>query len=151
MDNKELITLVTGVIGDDVHITGIRVLEHALNDAGFKVVSLGIQVSQEEFINAAIETKAAAILISSLSGHGKVLCEGLKDKCLESGLTGVSLYIGGMLAINEPWEETEKAYKKLGFDRVYPPSTMPDTAVTDLENDLVKRKHEDRDTKQKAG
>jgi methanogenic corrinoid protein MtbC1 len=34
-------TLVTGVIGEDVHIMGIRIVEHALRDAGFKIVSLG--------------------------------------------------------------------------------------------------------------
>jgi methylaspartate mutase sigma subunit len=145
--SKPKATLVTGVIGDDVHITGIRVLEHAIRDAGFKVVPLGIQVSQEEFINAAIETKADAILISSLSGHGQVLCEGLKDKCVEASLENVRLYVGGMLAIDEPWEETERTYKRLGFDRVYPPSTMPDTAIADIKKDLVKRKHEYRGKK----
>ena len=51
-------TLVTGVIGDDVHVTGIRILEYALREAGFKIVSLGIQVSQVEFVHAALETKA---------------------------------------------------------------------------------------------
>jgi methylaspartate mutase sigma subunit len=49
-------TLVTGVIGDDVHVVGIRLLDHALKHAGFKVEALGVQISQEEFINAAIET-----------------------------------------------------------------------------------------------
>jgi methylaspartate mutase sigma subunit len=131
-------TLVTGVIGDDVHITGIRILEHALRDAGFKVISLGIQVSQEEFINAAIETKADAILVSSLSGHAKILSEGLRDKCIEAGLKHLRLYIGGMLAINEPWEETEKILRGMGFDRVYPPSTMPESVISDLNMDLVK-------------
>ena len=42
-------TLVTGVIGEDVHIMGIRIVEHALRDAGFRIVSLGAQVSQEQY------------------------------------------------------------------------------------------------------
>ncbi len=130
-------TLVTGVIGDDVHITGIRILEHALRSAGFKVVSLGIQVSPEEFIKAAIETKANAILVSSLGGHAKMWSEGLRDKCIEAGLKDIRLYIGGMLAIGETWEDTEKAFQKIGFDRAYPPFTMPAPIIKDLEADLV--------------
>jgi len=42
-------TLVTGVIGEDVHIMGIRIVEHALRGAGFRIVSLGAQVSQEQY------------------------------------------------------------------------------------------------------
>ncbi len=105
-------TLVTGVIGADVHIIGLRILEHALRDAGFKVISLGTQVSQQEFINAAIETKANAILVSSIGGHGKIQVEGLRDKCIEAGLKNIRLYIGGQLLYREPWEDTEKAFQK---------------------------------------
>ncbi|MGI6317741.1 MAG: cobalamin-dependent protein [Dethiobacteria bacterium] len=60
-DNNIQGTVVTGVIGEDVHIVGIRIIEQALNDNGFKVSSMGAQVSQEEFINAALETNADAI------------------------------------------------------------------------------------------
>ena len=140
INKKPKATLVTGVIGDDVHITGIKVLEHALSDAGFKVVSLGIQVTQEEYINAAIETKADAILVSSLTGHAKIASEGLREKCVEAGLKNIRLYIGGMLAIGDPkWEDTEKTFIDMGFDRVYPPFTLPGPVVADLEADLVKK------------
>ena len=132
-------TLVTGVIGEDIHITGIKILEHALRDAGFKVVSLGIQASQEEFVKAAIETDADAILVSSLGGHAKINVEGLRDKCIEAGLKDIHLYIGGILAIDEPWEDTKKTFEDLGFDRVYQPYTMPGPVIKDLEADFVKK------------
>jgi methylaspartate mutase sigma subunit len=134
-------TLVTGVIGDDVHVTGIRVLEHALRKAGFTVVALGVQVSQQQFIEAAIESKADAILVSSLGGHAKLASEGLKQKCIEAGLKDIRLYIGGMLATSgSPWEETEKTFKEMGFDRVYPPFTMPAPILADLEADFTKKR-----------
>ena len=79
-------TLVTGVIGEDVHIVGIRILEHALRNEGYTVAALGAQTSQEEFINAARETNADAILVSSLSGH----CGGCEGK---SGLARKNLRI----------------------------------------------------------
>jgi len=130
-------TVVTGVIGDDVHVIGIRLLEHALERAGFKVVRLGVQVSQEEFVHAAIETKADAILISSLGGHAKVFAEGLREKCTESGLAGIRLYLGGQLLIRGmSWEEIRKMYQEMGFDRVYPPDTKLSQAIIDLGSDL---------------
>ena len=130
-------TLVTGVIGDDVHIMGLRILEHALREAGYKVVSLGIQVSQEKFIEAAMETKADVIMVSSLGGHAKLLCEGFRNKCTEAGLKDILLYIGGNLSIGGSWDDIRTTFKDMGFDRVYPPVTLPDTAIKDIQADLL--------------
>jgi len=128
------VTLVTGVIGDDVHNIGIKVLEHALRKNGFKIVSLGIGVSQQEFIEAAVETKADGILVSSFSGHAEHLASGLREKCDEAGLNNIVLLIGGFLLLEQkPWEEVEKKYKDMGFNGVYPPGTTPTKVVEDLQ------------------
>lgn len=130
-------TLVTGVIGEDVHIVGIRIVEHALRNAGYKIVALGAQTTQEEFINAAREANARAILVSSLSGHANVLVAGLRDKCNEAGLKNILLYLGGQLIIGErEWSEVEKMYKKMGFNRVYKPDVEIPQIIKDLEADL---------------
>lgn len=134
---KEKGTLIIGVIGADAHIIGNKILTYALEEAGFKMVNLGCLVSQEEFINAAIEANADAILISSLYGMAMFDCQGLREKCVEAGLKDILLYIGGQLVtLQEEWEETERKFKELGFDRVYPPGTMPDKAIGDLKDDL---------------
>jgi len=134
-------TVVTGVIGEDVHVVGIRILEYALGEAGFKVVPLGSQVSQKEFIDAAIETNADAILISSLSGHASSLVPGLREKCIEAGLKDIVIYVGGYLLVGEmAWEGVEKRFKEMGIDRVYPPSTSPRLAMADLEADISARR-----------
>ena len=137
-DNKNAkATLVTGVIGEDVHIVGIRILEHALRNAGYKIVALGAQTTQEEFISAARETNARAILVSSLSGHAHVLVAGLRDRCNEAGMKNILLYLGGQLIIGEmEWPEVEKMYKKMGFDRVYNPDVEIPQVIKDLETDL---------------
>jgi methylaspartate mutase sigma subunit len=101
MANEGIIKVVTGTIGDDIHSFGIKVIEHALGDAGFQVVPLGIQTSQEDFIEAAVETNAGAILISSMSGHARLLCEGLREKCVEAGLKNIVLYLGGTLSTGD--------------------------------------------------
>ena len=137
-DNKNAkATLVTGVIGEDVHIVGIRILEHALRNDGYKIVALGAQTTQEEFISAARETNARAILVSSLSGHANVLVAGLRDRCNEAGMKNILLYLGGQLIIGEmEWPEVEKMYKKMGFDRVYNPDVEIPQVIKNLEADL---------------
>jgi methylaspartate mutase sigma subunit len=129
-------TLVTGVIGEDVHIIGIRIVEHALRNAGFRIVSLGAQVSQEQYIEAATETNADAILVSSLGGHASILVPGLREKCDEAGLKGILLYLGGQLIIGDmKWEDSVKMFKEMGFDRVYPPDIRLSQVMNDLETD----------------
>lgn len=130
-------TLVLGVIGTDVHAVGNRILDCCLTEAGFKVVNIGVMATQEEFINAAIETKADAILVSSLYGHGELDCRGLREKCIEAGIGDILLYVGGNLVVGKhPWAEVEALYKQMGFNRVYPPGTMPEEAIADLIEDL---------------
>jgi methylaspartate mutase sigma subunit len=140
-DKKSKGTVVTGVIGEDVHVVGIRILEYALGQAGFKVVPLGSQVSQKEFIGGAIEANADAILVSSLSGHAEALVPGLREKCVEAGIGDVLLYLGGYLLVGEmAWDEVEKKFRAMGIDRVYPPATSPTLAIADLESDISSRK-----------
>lgn len=143
-DNSESMgTVVTGVIGEDVHVVGIRIMEYALGQAGYKVVPLGSQVSQKEFINAALESDADAILISSLSGHAGALVPGFRGNCMEAGLDDVLLYLGGYLLVGEmPWEDVEKTFKELGMDRVYPPGVSPAAVIKDLEADIAARRRE---------
>jgi methylaspartate mutase sigma subunit len=134
-------TIVTGVIGDDVHNIGIKVIEHALKHKGYTVVTLGIRIPDEEYVAAAVETKADAIFVSSLSGHARALANTLRDKCVEAGLNDILLYIGGHLVIGQiPWADIEKTFKEMGFDRVYPATTLVATIIKDLEADLEKRK-----------
>lgn len=130
-------TLVMGVIGADVHAVGNKILEYAFRQAGFNVVNLGVMVPQEDYIKAAIETAADAILVSSLYGHGEMDCRGLREKCDEAGLSEVPLYVGGNLVVGKtPFEEVETKFKKMGFKRVYPPGTLPDVTIADLNTDL---------------
>jgi methylaspartate mutase sigma subunit len=130
-------TVVLGVIGADVHAVGNRVLEYALNEAGFKVVNIGVLSTQEEFIQAAAATGAQAILVGSLYGHGELDCRGFKDKCLESGLSKVLLYAGGNLVVGkQDFDAVQKHYESMGFDRVYSPGTLPDKVIADLLKDL---------------
>ncbi len=134
---KKTPTVITGTVGMDAHVIGTKVLSRALKDAGFNVVELGMQVSPEEFISVAQETKADAILMSSLYGMAELDLKGFNEKRMEAGLGDILMYIGGNLVIGryDP-KEIEPRFKKLGFNRVYAPGIEPEVGITDLKNDL---------------
>jgi methylaspartate mutase S subunit len=137
---KKAATVITGTVGMDAHVVGTKVVSRAFKDAGFSVVALGMQVSPEEFIRVAQETDASAILMTSLYGMADLDLQGFKQKCEEAGLGDVILYIGGILGIGRhDFKADEEKFKKLGFDRVYPPEADLAAAVEDLRRDLKAR------------
>lgn len=133
-------TLVTGVIGSDTHIVGNRILNISLEKAGYHVVALGALTPAEEFVDAAIETAADAILVSSLYGQGELDCRGFRDLCTEAGIGDVLLYVGGNLVVGkQSWESVEARFLEMGFDRAFPPGTRPEDVVAILEEDFSRR------------
>lgn len=134
MEKKKL---VLGVIGADCHAVGNKILDYTLTEAGFEVINIGVLSPQEDFINAAVETNADAIIVSSLYGHGEIDCRGLREKCDEAGLKGILMYVGGNIVVGkQDWNEVYDRFRAMGFDRVYPPGTSVDTTIHDLKEDL---------------
>lgn len=130
-------TLVTGVIGSDTHIVGNRILSMALEKAGYIVVALGALTPADEFIKAAVETAADAIMVSSLYGQGELDCRDFRNLCIEAGLEDILLYVGGNLVVGkQPWAEVEQRYRDMGFDRAFPPGTRTDAVIAALEDDF---------------
>lgn len=139
-DQRSKITLVTGVIGADTHIVGNRILSMALEKEGFNVVTLGALTPSEDFIKAAIETAADAILVSSLYGQGELDCRGFRDMCVEAGLENILLYVGGNLVVGkQSWEEVEQRFQDMGFDRAFPPGTRTNDVVALLDEDFASK------------
>jgi methylaspartate mutase S subunit len=135
-----MINIVTGTVGHDSHVIGIKILSRVLREEGFKVTELNALTPPEEFIRVAQETAADAIMISSLYGMAELDLEGFKEKCIEAGLGGVLLYLGGILAVGKhEFKEDETKFRNMGFDRVYPPNISLKIVLEDLKNDLKKK------------
>lgn len=133
--------MVTGVIGADTHIVGNRILSMALEEAGFKVVTLGALTPADEFIKAAIEVAADGILVSSLYGQGELDCRGFRDMCVEAGLKDILLYIGGNLVVGkQDWTDVERRYRDMGFDRAFANATRTDEVIAVLDEDFTVRR-----------
>ena len=133
-------TLVTGVIGSDTHIVGNRILSRALEKAGYKVVALGALTPAADFIRAAVETNADAIMVSSLYGQGELDCRGFRDLCVEAGLDDILVYVGGNLVVGtQTGGEVEQRFVAMGFDRAFPPGTRTDDVIRILAEDFAAR------------
>jgi methylaspartate mutase sigma subunit len=130
-------TIVLGVIGSDCHAVGNKILDKIYSDAGFKVINLGVMVSQDEFIDSAIETGAEAILVSSLYGHGEIDCIGFRERCTERGLEDIIIHVGGNLVVGK-MDKTHivEKFTKMGYDRVYTPDVDLQICLKDLRSDL---------------
>ena len=129
--------IIIGVIGADVHAVGNKIIDFAFTNAGFDVINLGVMVSQEEFIEAALESDAKAILVSSLYGHGELDCRGLRQKAQEAGIGNIRLYVGGNLVVGKADQnQVSQTFLDMGFDRVYPPSVSMDQAINEISRDL---------------
>ena len=130
-------TIILGVIGADCHSVGNRILDMFFSDQGFEVINLGVMVSQQEYVDAALEHDAAAILVSSLYGHGQIDCEGLRERCTLNNLDDIVLYVGGNLVVGkcDP-AETETKFKRMGFDRVFGNDVDLDAAAALLRDDI---------------
>ena len=130
-------TIVTGVIGADVHAVGNKIITYALEKENFNVVNLGVMVSQEEYIAAALETNADVILVSSLYGHGEIDCDGLREKCDEAGLKNIPILVGGNLVVGkQDFAEVEKRFLAMGFTKAYAPGTAIETTIADIKEIL---------------
>ena len=133
-------TVITGTVGVDSHVIGTKIVSRALREAGFRVVALSAQTSPEEFIKAAQETAADAMMISSLYGMAEMDLQGFRDKCVEAGIGEILLYLGGILGVGRhDFAEDEIKFKKIGFDRVYPPESDVEQSIKHLRDDLMDR------------
>ena len=112
--------VVTGVVGNDVHVVANRLIEISLKERGFEVFNLGVNTYLEEFIDAVVETRADVLLISSLNGEAEGWCRDLQSLKSNYDLKNVIFMIGGNLGVGEmnPAEIVPK-FKNYGFNLVF--------------------------------
>ena len=112
--------VVIGVIGNDIHVVAIKLLEIALLERGYKVFNLGVNTKPEEFVDAVIETNADLLLISSINGEAANWVYNIKRKLEDKNFLNVLLAIGGNLSLGEREEDEIVAkFKSFGFDFVF--------------------------------
>jgi methylaspartate mutase sigma subunit len=112
--------VVTGVVGNDIHVVANRLIDISLEERGFEVFNLGVNTYLEEFMDAVIETDADVLLISSLNGEAEGWCRDLQILKSQYDFKNVVFMIGGNLGVGEmdPAELVPK-FQNYGFDLVF--------------------------------
>ena len=88
--------VILGSVQGDLHDIGKNLVGIMLEGAGFDVLDLGIDVSPEKFIDAAVEEDASVIGVSSLLTTTMSKMKGVVDLVEERGLSGqLKVLVGG--------------------------------------------------------
>ena len=129
--------VVIGVIGDDIHIVGNRIMQLALEESGCRVFNLRSRNRPAHFVQAALEVHAQAVFVSSLNGEGEHWCANFRRYFVEAELESCLLYVGGNVVVgSRPESEVVALFKGYGFDRVYHQRPDIGAAIVDLFEDL---------------
>ncbi len=112
--------VVTGVVGNDIHVVANRLIELSLDARGYEVFNLGVNTYLEEFFDAVVETGAEILMISSLNGEAEGWSREVKLlKAKYKGLDDLIMMIGGNLVVGTGnAEDIIPRYKNYGFDIV---------------------------------
>ena len=132
--------VVTGVVGNDIHVVANRLIELSLNARGYEVFNLGVNTYLEEFFDAAVETGADVLMISSLNGEAEGWSREVKLlKAKYKNLDDVIMMIGGNLVVGTGnAEDIVPKYKNYGFDIVCHQVDL--NTGLDMLEDLIKDK-----------
>jgi len=114
--------VVTGVVGNDIHVVANRLIDLSLQARGYEVFNLGVNTYLEEFFDAVVETNADILLISSLNGEAEGWCREvniLKSK-YKNILDNVVFMIGGNLVVGTgDSNDIVPRFQNYGFDLVF--------------------------------
>lgn len=99
---KNPIKVVAATVGEDEHSVGIReildIKHGGIEKYGIECIYLGTSCPVEKLIDAAIETKAQAILASTIITHNDIHMKNMKklsDLCVEKGVRDKLILISG--------------------------------------------------------
>src|SRR6056297_3650689 len=125
------ISVVAATVGKDEHSVGMReiidIKHGGIEKYGIDVTYLGTSVPISKVVDAAIETNADAILISTIISHNEVHRTNMKklnDLCVEKGIRDDLILIAGGTQVNN-----EMAVKA-GLDAGYGRGTHGDDVAT---------------------
>ena len=121
--------LLVAKVGQDGHDRGQKVIASAFTDMGFDVVIGPLFATPEEVATQAVEEKAHAVGVSTLTAGHLALVPLLKAALDKAGRSDIMIVVGGVI----PPEDVQTLLD-MGAAAVFPPGTViPDAALALLE------------------
>ncbi len=123
--------VVIGTSSGDLHSLGKRIVSGCLKSLMVDVIDLGVNVSAEQFVEAALKHDAQVIAISSMMVHtatGENGCQKVRKLLQSQGLEGqFRVIVGGA-----PFRFDEELYQKIGADAWAADGISAGKVITDL-------------------
>jgi len=133
--SEQKIKVLLGKMGLDGHDRGVKVIAKALRNAGMEVIYLGMRLTPEEIVKAAMQEDVDVVGISLLSGAHMRLMPKLTQSLKEKGaLDDMLVVLGGTI----PDQDVPKL-KEVGVDAIFPVGT-PLEIIIDFIRQNLKRK-----------
>ena len=121
--NSKRLRILLAKPGLDGHDVGVKVLGHALVDAGFEVVYTGLRKSIEEIVRMAVDNRVDLIGLSILSGTHLVLCEQMNEEMKKANLS-TPWIVGGNIPDNDV-----EGIKATGATAAFPTGTTIEEVI----------------------
>lgn len=120
MDRK--IRVLVAKPGLDGHDRGAKVVVRGLRDAGMEVIYLGLRVSPDQIVEAAVQEDVDVVGLSCLSGAHMALFPRTVEALRRQGLNDVLVVAGGIIP-----EKDLPQLKQAGIAGVFGPGTSIDS------------------------
>ncbi|MEM1524727.1 MAG: cobalamin B12-binding domain-containing protein [Nitrososphaerales archaeon] len=115
------------------HDRGAKVVARALRDAGMEVIYLGMRLTPEQIVNAAIQEDVDVIGLSILSGAHDTLVPEVMRMLKEKGAEDIKVIVGGIIP-----DEDVKKLKEIGVVEVFGPGTLTPQIVKFIKEIVAK-------------
>jgi methylmalonyl-CoA mutase C-terminal domain/subunit len=116
--------------GLDGHDRGAKVIARGLKDAGMEVIYLGLRLTPEQIVEAAIQEDVDVVGLSSLSGAHLVLFPKIVELLRKKGGSQMLVVVGGIIP-----KKDFAALKEAGISGIFGPGTpIPEIAKFIQEN-----------------
>ena len=130
MKQERKIRILVGKPGLDGHDRGAKVIARGLKDAGMEVIYLGLRLTPEQIVEAAIQEDVDVVGLSSLSGAHLVLFPKIVELLRKKGGSQMLVVVGGIIP-----KKDFAALKEAGISGIFGPGTpIPEIAKFIQEN-----------------
>jgi methylmalonyl-CoA mutase C-terminal domain/subunit len=132
MTTSRKIRVLAAKPGLDGHDRGIKVICHALRDAGMEVIYTGLRQTPEQIVATAAQEDVDVIALSVLSGAHDYLFPRVMELVREKGLKEVLVLGGGIIP-----EEDIAALKAAGIGEIFGPGTYTRDIIRYIEENCL--------------
>ena len=133
MATERKIRVLAAKPGLDGHDRGIKVICHALRDAGMEVIYTGLRQTPEQIAATAVQEDVDVIALSVLSGAHNYLFPRVMELVKGKGMKDVLVVGGGIIP-----EEDIPALKSSGISEIFGPGTYTSDIVKYIQENVGK-------------